>query len=120
FFVDSLSSYQADIVLFPEFFSAPLMGIDSLESSVEAVRDLARYTEPVRDALSSLAVRYNINIIGGSMPLAEDGEIYNVAYLCRRDGTVDHQYKLHITPNEWRYWAIQGGDELKVFETDIG
>ena len=44
----------------------------------------------------------------------------NVSYLLRRDGTWDRQYKLHITPDEFNYWGLQGGDELKVFDTDCG
>ncbi|RMF09901.1 MAG: GNAT family N-acetyltransferase [Alphaproteobacteria bacterium] len=120
FFVDSLADYNADVAMFPEFFTAPLMALEPAENTVEAVRNLARYTERTRDALSSLAVSYNINIIGGSLPVLEDGELYNVAYLCRRDGTVDSQSKLHITPSEWRYWAMRGGDQIRVFETDFG
>jgi predicted amidohydrolase len=44
----------------------------------------------------------------------------NIAYLCRRDGTVDSQYKLHPTPHEKRAWVMQGGDTLRTFDTDFG
>jgi predicted amidohydrolase len=54
------------------------------------------------------------------MPVIEDDLLYNVAYLCRRDGTMDSQYKIHPTPSEKRDWIMQGGDELKVFDTDFG
>ena len=67
-----------------------------------------------------LAVSYNINVIAGSMPLYEDGKLYNVSYLCRRDGTVDEQYKLHVTPDEASYWGMRGGDKIKCFDTDFG
>lgn len=43
--------------------------------------------------MSQMAVSYNVNIITGSMPLDEDDVIYNVSYLCRRDGTVEEQRK---------------------------
>src|SRR5690606_30370640 len=46
--------------------------------------------------------------------------IYNVAYLCRRDGSVDEQRKIHITPQEKHHWVIEGGDQLCVFDTDAG
>jgi predicted amidohydrolase len=84
------------------------------------VRKLADYTEPVRQAMQRLALSYNINIIAGSMPEYRGNALYNVCYLCRRDGTWDKQYKLHITPDEYAYWGLKGGDELKVFDTDIG
>mgnify|MGYP003905297243 CR=1 FL=1 len=81
---------------------------------------LAGHTELMVETISKMAVSYNINIIAGSMPVLEDGELYNVAYLCRRDGTVDTQSKLHPTPAEKREWIMQGGDKLSVFDTDFG
>ena len=32
---------------------------------------------------------YNINIVAGSLPELNNGKLYNVSYLCRRDGTWD-------------------------------
>ena len=120
FFVDALSDYRADFAVLPEFFTAPLMGLRPELNSVEAVRFLASFTDEVRDALADMAVSYNINIIGGSMPVMEEGQMYNVAYLMRRDGSVESQYKIHITPHERRDWVIRGGDDLRVFDTDAG
>jgi predicted amidohydrolase len=65
-------------------------------------------------------VRYNVNIIGGSHYAEENGKIYNISYLFRRDGTIDKQYKLHTTPNEQHRWQISNGDQLRVFDTDCG
>lgn len=120
YFIDALSDYRCDVALFPEFFNAPLMGLKHHHTSVDAIRNLAEYTEQIRDELSTLAVSYNINVIAGSLPIVEDNQLYNVAYLCRRDGTVDEQYKLHPTPHEKKDWVMEGGDELKLFETDFG
>jgi predicted amidohydrolase/GNAT superfamily N-acetyltransferase len=120
FFVDALSDYRADFCVLPEFFSAPLMGLEPDMGSLDAIRFLSRFTPEVSAALSDMAVSYNINIIAGSMPLVEEGEVYNVAYLCRRDGTMEEQRKIHITPSERRDWGIEGGDNLRVFETDAG
>jgi len=58
--------------------------------------------------------------VAGSMPVMEDGALYNVAYLCRRDGTVEAQYKIHPTPHEKREWMMEGGSKLSVFDTDFG
>ena len=55
------------------------------------------------------------------MPLVDDeGVLRNVSFLCRRDGTWDTQYKLHITPSELNDCGMVGGDKLRVFETDCG
>lgn len=120
YFVDALSDYQCDLALFPEFFNAPLMGIGSYRDSYEAVNALAAYSTEIVEAISKLAVTYNINIIAGSMPVLENDELLNVAYLCRRDGTIEAQYKLHPTPYEKRAWIMKGGNDLKVFDTDFG
>lgn len=120
YFVDALSDYRSDVALFPEFFNAPLMGLGDQHSSIEAIKHLATYTEQVVTEMSALAVSYNINIIAGSMPLMEDDTLYNVAYLCRRDGTIDTQYKIHPTPHEKKDWLMKGGDRLTLFDTDFG
>lgn len=120
FFIDALSDYQCDLALLPEFFNAPLMGIDTHQNSIDSVKALAEFSEEILESISKLAVSYNINIIAGSMPVMEDGELFNVAYLCRRDGTLESQYKLHPTPHEKRAWIMQGGNKLGVFNTDFG
>jgi len=120
YFVDSLSEYQSDFALFPEFFNAPLMGLSDQTNQTSAIRFLAGFTERFRNEMSRLAVSYNINIITGSMPLQEGEHLYNVSYLCRRDGTLEEQRKIHITPHERRDWIIRGGDRLQVFDTDAG
>jgi predicted amidohydrolase len=46
--------------------------------------------------------------------------LFNISYLFRRDGTLGAQKKLHITPAEWRWWGVTGGDSVEVFDTDCG
>ena len=119
FFVDSVSGYQSDFVLFPEYFNAPLMARFNDASESQAIRGLARYTDEIRERFINLAIRYNINIITGSMPLIkEDGLLYNVGFLCRRDGTYEMYEKLHVTPDEMKCWGLSGGKAIRTFETD--
>ena len=120
FFVDAVSGYKADFLLFPELFNAPLMSQFNEVNAAEAVRKLAEYTEDIKQKMLQYALEYNINIIAGSMPLYKDGDLYNVSYLCRRDGTYEEQYKIHPTPSEVSDWGMKGGDKLRVFDTDIG
>lgn len=120
YFIDSVSAYRSDFALFPEFFNAPLMADYNQMSSSEAIRELAKYTDAVVQKFSEFAISYNINIISGSMPEVIDGLLYNVGYLCRRDGTVDRYEKLHVTPDEAKVWGMQGGNQLKTFDTDCG
>ena len=120
FFVDTVSDYQSDFILFPEFFNAPLMAFSDKTSQTAAIRHLAEYTHRLRDDMARMAVEYNANIITGSMPLAEGDKLYNVSYLCHRSGRVDEQRKIHITPHEAYDWVIVGGDKVQVFDTDAG
>lgn len=120
FFVDAVSGYTADIVLFPELFNAPLISKFDQEYPAEAMRSLSEYTEPLRQALLEMALTYNINIVSGSVPEYTRNKLYNVSFLCRRDGTWEKQYKLHITPEETQSWGLRGGHKLNVFETDVG
>lgn len=120
FYIDAVSGYKADFCVFPEYVNAPLMAAFNTMGPAAAIRELAGLTGEIRDYFTRKAVEYNINIITGSMPHYEDGMLYNVAFLCRRDGTWDSQYKLHITPSEESDWGMVGGDELKVFDTDCG
>ncbi len=121
FFVNAVSDYKADFLLLPEFFNTPLMAeFNDLPEPV-AIRRLAGYTEEVRIKLIEFAIAYNVNIVGGSMPLVDDdGKLYNVAYLCRRDGSWEEYRKIHITPNEVRHYGMVGGNEIRTFDTDCG
>lgn len=68
FFVDSVSGYQSDFVLFPEYFNAPLMARFNDVSESEAIRGLAQYTDEIRDRFIALAIKFNINIITAACP----------------------------------------------------
>ncbi len=120
FFVDALSNYKSDFALFPEFFDAPLMAEYNHLSEAEAIRKLADYTEPLVKEFSKLSISYNINIITGSMPIVIDDLLYNVGYLCKRDGSVERYEKLHVTPDEEKVWGMKGGNKIQVFNTDCG
>lgn len=120
FFVDAVSGYKVDLLLFPEMFNAPLIANYDQRNPALAMRSLSGLTDELRDAMLQMAMKYNINIVTGSLPIYKDERLYNVAFLCRRDGTWDFQQKLHLTPDESEWWGFQGGSELKSFDTDIG
>jgi predicted amidohydrolase len=120
YFVDALSGYRCDFALFPEFFNAPLMAEFNHLSESEAIRNLATNTSKIVDEFSKLSISYNINIITGSMPEIVNGSLYNVGYLCKRDGSIERFEKIHVTPDEARVWGMKGGSGLKTFETDAG
>ncbi len=120
FFIDAVSGYGSDFALFPELFIAPLMADFNHLNEADAIREIARYSDPIRKRFQEMAISYNINIITGSMPMVDDGNLYNVGFLCKRDGTSEMYTKIHITPNEVNYWGMVGGNEIRTFDTDCG
>lgn len=121
YFVDAVSDYKSDFVLFPELFNAPLMVEFNHLTAAEAIRGLATYTDAIKNRFQELAVSYNVNIITGSMPYVNDeGKLLNVSFLCRRNGTWERYCKIHATPSEVRTWGMSGGHKIKTFDTDCG
>ncbi|AZB07898.1 GNAT family N-acetyltransferase [Chryseobacterium sp. G0162] len=122
FFVNVMGDYKSDFVLFPELFNTPLLAPFNNLSERDSMIELAKLTEEIKKKISELAISYNVNIISGSMPVFDNdtNDLYNVSYLLHRDGRMDEYRKIHITPNEKRYYGMKGGSEIKVFDTDCG
>jgi predicted amidohydrolase/GNAT superfamily N-acetyltransferase len=121
FFVDTVSGYKSDFVVFPEFFNTPLLAPYNHLSEMEAMRKLAEMTPDIVLRIQEYAVSYNVNVITGTMPVVDpDNKMYNVAYLCHRSGKTEEYRKVHITPNEQKYYGMVGGDSIQVFDTDCG
>ncbi|MEZ4403675.1 MAG: GNAT family N-acetyltransferase [Kofleriaceae bacterium] len=120
FFVDTAGEYQMDFLLFPELLTNQLLALVTAERPGLTARRLHEFTGRYIEMFTQLAIKYDVNIIGGSHLTVEKGQLYNIAYLFRRDGSVERQYKLHITPSEARWWGVSAGNEVKVFDTDRG
>lgn len=122
YFVDVVSTYKGDFVVFPELFTLQLLSIESREGSpAEAIEAVTEYADAYQALMRDLALRHNINIIGGSTPVKDDeGLIRNRAFVFLRDGQVHIQDKIHPTPNEAYWWNISGGNRLSAIDTDCG
>lgn len=120
YFVDVASGYKSDFVLFPEIFTLQLLSFVPAKSPAEGVRKLAELTPDYIELFSELAIKYNINIIGGSHFTLEEEKLYNIAYLFKRDGGIERQAKIHITPSEKHWWGVNPGHSVGVFDTDKG
>jgi len=120
FFIDSASEAKSDFVLFPELMTTQMLSFVEAKRPSEAARRLAEFTPQYLEFFTDMAIQYHVNIIGGSQFLLEDENLYNVSFLFRRDGTIEQQRKIHVTPSERRWWGVVPGDDLRVFETDRG
>ncbi len=122
YFTDVASDYQSDFVTFPELFTLQLLSLEANRlPPTEAIEKIADYTPRFTAFMETLAVSYNINIIGGSHPTRmENGDIRNISYAFLRDGAIYQQEKLHPTPSERRWWNIKGGEGVSIIPTDCG
>lgn len=120
FFVDTASDTKADFLCFPELFTVQLLSLLEKGRPEQDARQLASFTPRYLELFTRLATHYNVNIIGGSQLALEGDDLYNIAYLFRRDGSIGTQKKIHVTPNEARWWGVKGGKRVEVFDTDRG
>lgn len=120
FFIDTASEYRMDFLLFPELVTNQLLSLVTAERPGLTARRLHEMTPHYLEFFTRMAMKYNVNLIGGSHMTVEGDKLYNVAYLFRRDGSMDKQYKLHITPSESHWWGVSPGNEVRVFDTDRG
>jgi predicted amidohydrolase/GNAT superfamily N-acetyltransferase len=122
YFVDVVADYQGDFVVFPEMFTLQLLSIEDQElTPAESIEALTKYTPQFTEGMRDLALRYNINIIGGSHPTrVPNGRVENISYVFLRDGQIHEQPKIHPTPNEVYWWNIEGGHSLNAIDTDCG
>lgn len=122
FFVETASDYKSDFVVFPELFALQLLSLFKEEMLPEkSILEMAKYTDRITTEMSDMAVRYNVNIIGGSHPkIDKEGNLKNIAYVLLRDGSVHTQEKIHVTPNERIWWKMKGGNTVTAIPTDCG
>ncbi len=121
YFVDVAADYRADFLLFPELFTMQLLSIENEQiRPAQAIEKMTTYTEDIKELFRNLSIKYNVNIIAGSHPTKVKDKVRNVSYICLRDGSVHEQEKIHPTPDERYWWNIEGGDSVKVIQTDCG
>lgn len=120
YFIAVAADYKSDFIVFPELFTIQLLSFMQKERPGLAVRKLSEFTPQYLELFSNLSIKYDLNIIGGSHFSLENEHLYNVSYLFKRNGGIGKQYKLHITPNERRWWGVEPGNSIEVFDTDVG
>ncbi|KKE78222.1 bifunctional GNAT family N-acetyltransferase/carbon-nitrogen hydrolase family protein [Oceanobacillus caeni] len=120
YYVNASSKIRSDIIVFPEAFTMQLQSYLNEKVPSKQVRQLTSHLDEYKELFSDLAIRYSINIVAGSNFVQKDDSLYHAAFLFHRNGKVDKQYKLHISPYEKKWWGIHPGNELNVFDTDCG
>ena len=120
YFVDAGTESQCDFLVFPELITTQLLSMTPPQRPGLAARSLHEFTDRYVELFSRLAIKYDVNIVGGSQFVIDDAKLYNVAHLFHRNGRVSRQRQLHVPPQDRRWWGVSAGDSLDVFDTDRG
>ncbi len=103
----------AEIIVLPELWNT---GYDMKNIHSFAQKEKGSSTKLLKD----LAVAYNVNIVGGSIPELREGDYYNMLPLINRKGVVTEKYrKVHLFPyvlEEEKYFTA--GDKWGIGEID--
>jgi predicted amidohydrolase len=121
--VDTAADYKCQLAVFPEYFTAQLLTLGDVKRPIdEQVRDLARQVPGYVELMRRLATRHRMYILGGTIPVMDDGEtaVYNQAFFFGPSGDFGVQGKLHMTRFENEEWMVRARTGLRVFETAFG
>jgi predicted amidohydrolase len=115
---------EAELLVFPEYGSmelASLFGEDVYSDLREQIYAMQTIYQDYQACYAELAKRYNTLVLASSFPVQlQDKTFRNRANLFGPDGLIGFQDKLMMTRFENEQWIIQAGDQIKVFNTDLG
>ena len=120
--VETAVDNKCQLLVFPEYFTVQLLTLGNVKRPMpEQVRDLANQLPRFLDMMSRLARKSRIHIVGGTIPVLENGgTVHNECYVFAPSGEHRVQGKLHMTRFEAEEWHIKPRSRLKVFETAFG
>ena len=114
----------AELLVFPEYGSMELSSLfgeavySDLNKQLYAMQSLY---QDYRACYQQLAKEHNVFVLAASFPLLTEDNIFrNRAELFSPEGSVGFQDKLIMTRFENEKWLIHPGQDLAVFNTDIG
>jgi predicted amidohydrolase len=114
----------AALLVFPEYFSMELASQFAANVYGSLSAQLASMQTVLTDFIglfAGLAQQHQVTICAGSFPVrVENGTYHNRSYLFFPDGTNGHQDKVQMTRFESEDWLIEGGNDVRVFETPLG
>ncbi len=119
--VETAADYNCHLVVFPEYFTIQLLTLGNIREPIqEQVQDLAAFVPRYMEMMSGLSRKHGIYIVGGTIPVAEEGSLFNRAFVFGPSGSHGVQGKLHMTRFENEDWFVRPSKGLTVFETDFG
>jgi len=115
---------EAQLVLFPEYGSMELVSLFSPEIRADLrrqVQELDALRGDFCTVFAELAAEFNLVIVAPTLPVLEEGNVHNRAYVFSPNGLVGFQDKFFMTRFENEEWGIHSGDKtLTLFEAPWG
>lgn len=119
--VETAVDYHCGLIVFPEYFTVQLLTLGDVRRPIdEQVRDLAGQAPAYVELMGELARKHRMYVLGGTIPVADDGRVHNVAHFFGPRGDVGVQGKLHMTRFETEDWKVTARTRFRVFNTDFG
>ena len=119
--VETAADYKCRLMLFPEYFTLQLLTLGDVRAPIrDQVKRLSGFVPRYVELFSELARKHGRYICAGTIPVAENGDIYNECFFFGPDGKHRVQPKMHMTRFEAEEWIVQPRDRLKVFDTALG
>ncbi len=122
--VETAADYKCQLLVFPEYFTVQLLTLGQIRRPMrEQIRDLAGQVPRFQELMSSLARRFRMYIVAGTIPVRDETNpdvIYNESFLFAPTGAFGVQGKIHMTRFENDDWIVSPRSDLRVFETAFG
>ena len=122
--VAEAAEHGARLLVFPEYFSMELASLFSADVYASLSVQLTSMQSLLPDFLklfSTLAQTHSVTICAGSFPVrVENGTFHNRSYIIHPDGRTEFQEKVQMTRFENEQWLIEGGNDVRVFDTELG
>ena len=118
-FIKEARAENAELVVFPELFSLDLWPIGSKLKDRKIVEDIASHTPSILSSFIKFSRQYELDLVAGSLPVLENGELLNRSFYIKRSGEVTDQDKLTLTP--WgKKVGFATGTKIKTIRTSFG
>jgi predicted amidohydrolase len=113
--------YRCRLLVFPEYFTVQLLTLAGVKRPIDVqIRELAGQVDAFVELMAGLAKRSGLYIVAGTIPVLEDGRVFNQSFFFSPHGASAFQRKIHTTRFESEEWDVSSGSRLRVFETDFG
>lgn len=122
--ISEAAGQGAQLLVFPEYGAMEIARIadqdvwSDLQKSIDFVGGLRGRIDALH---AELARRHGVYVLAASLPeRMSNGQAVNVSRLVSPSGRIGEQQKVIMTRFERESWGIRGGNDISVFDTELG